>query len=260
MVRRLHRLRRRPVASAAGLLLAAGGAVTAIAAWQMPASGSGIGGRQPRLPRTQRHVGTVAPVGMTAVGGGVKRRGQYIVYAKVTDPGTGVASVHADISSLTTGAGSVSLTPCVASCTIGVKTYAYSSAPVTADAGLAQGTKNYSVWAADNVGNTSSPISYSATVDNTAPTVTAGAIAASPSNGAGWVHQGGSYIVYANAADAGGAVATVTADVSSVTPAPRPCRSPSAPRVAPPAASPTDSRAPSRPPPRRWQPATPTSL
>ena len=217
MFRRLHVIRRGPVALAAGLLLAAV-VPSAIAAWQIPATGQGSAVASPDFHAPSVTSSTVAPVGMTAVGGSVKAGTQYIVYAQVTDPGTGVASVHANISSLTAGAASVSLTPCVASCTIGVKTYAYSSAPVTADAGLAQGTKNYSVWAADNVGNTSSPISYSATVDNTAPTVTAGAIAASPSNGAGWLHQGGSYIVYANAADAGGAVATVTADVNSVTP------------------------------------------
>ena len=155
---------------------------------------------------------------MTAVGGSVKAGTQYIVYAQVTDPGTGVASVNANVSALTSGGSSVALTACVTSCTIGAKTYTYSSAPIMADAGLAQGAKSYSVWAADNIGNTSAPISYSATVDNTAPTITAGVIAASPSNGAGWLHQGGNYVVYANAADTGGTVATVTADVSSVTP------------------------------------------
>ncbi|HEV7362579.1 MAG TPA: Ig-like domain-containing protein [Mycobacterium sp.] len=217
MFRRLHVIGRGPVALATGLLLTAV-VPSAIAAWSIPATGQGSAVASPDFHAPSVTASTVAPVGMTAVGGSVKAGSQYIVYAQVTDPGTGVASVHTNISSLTAGAASVALTPCVASCTIGAKTYAYSSAPVTADAALGQGTKSYSVWAADNIGNTSSPISYSATVDNTAPTVTAAAIAASPSNGAGWLHQGGNYIVYANAADTGGAVATVTANVNSVTP------------------------------------------
>ena len=96
-----------------------------------------------------------------------------MVYANVTDPGgSGVASAMTDVSAIKAGATSVVLSPCVSNCTIGTKTYNWSSAPLTADAGLTQGAKTYGVWGTDNIGNQGTPTSFSVTVDNTAPSVT----------------------------------------------------------------------------------------
>ena len=115
---------------------------------------------------------------------------------------------------------SVPLTPCVASCTIGTKTYGWKSAPVTADAGLAEGVRSYGVWGTDVIGNTGSPTAFSVTVDNSAPTVTASTIVTSSTTGVGWVGQGGTYVVYASATDAGSpatGMSSVTASVGSIT-------------------------------------------
>jgi hypothetical protein len=89
------------------------------------------------------------------------------------DPGTpssGVAQVRTNVSSVTTGSTNVSLT--AGSYLIGGVTYGWRSNALTASNPLAAGTKSYTVWAVDAVGNTGTASSYSVTVDNTAPTAT----------------------------------------------------------------------------------------
>ena len=175
-------------------------AAPAVASWTVPGTGSGVAQASPDFHAPSVNSATIAPVGMTAAGGGVRAGGQFVVYAKLTDPGgTGVASALADVSALAAGATSVALTPCVSSCTIGATTYTWSSAPVTADAGLTQGTKSFTVWGTDNASNTGSPTSFSVVADNTSPTVSAGVIVASATSGVGYVRQGGTYVVYASA-------------------------------------------------------------
>ena len=201
-----------------GTVLVAG---TAWAAWTVPGSGAGLASASPDFHAPTVSLSTVAPVGMTAAGGAVHPGGQFVVYANVVDPGgSGVAWAKANVASLKAGATAVSLSPCVSSCTIAGKTYAYSSAAITADAGLAQGTVSYSVWGSDNTGNTGTPASFSATVDSTSPTVSATVVATSGASATGWVKQGGSYVVYASASDGGApasGIATVTANVSALT-------------------------------------------
>ncbi|HSD03085.1 MAG TPA: Ig-like domain-containing protein, partial [Gaiellales bacterium] len=192
----------------------------AVASWTVPGNGSGGAQASPDFHAPSVNSATTAPVGMTAAGGGVRAGGQFVVYAKLSDPGgTGVASARADVSALTSGASSVALGPCVASCTIGSTTYTWSSAPVTADAGLTEGTKSFSVWGTDNTSNTGSPTPFPVTADNTNPTASAAVVVASATSGVGYVRQGGTYVVYASASDAGNpasGIATVTADVSAV--------------------------------------------
>jgi hypothetical protein len=212
-----HGNRHWPVALATGLLLVLL-VPTAIAAWQVPASGQGMAAASPDFYAPSITRAAVAPVGMTAAAGSIHAGGSFVVYATVVDPGSGVASATADVSALSSGATAVALTPCVSSCTIAGKSYGYSSAPVTANAGLAAGTYPFSVWGSDNTGNVGSPTAYSALVDNTPPVVSASVLVSSTTSGIGWVRQGGSYIVYASASDPGDAVAGVTADVSSLTP------------------------------------------
>jgi hypothetical protein len=198
------------------------GVTTASATWNLPGGGAGAAVASTDFHAPSVTGATVAPQGATAAGGAVQPGAAFVVYANVVDPGgSGVAWVRTDLSSLASGATAVPLTPCTGTCTIGTKAYGWSSAPITADAGLAQGTQTYGIWGQDNVGNLGIPVSYTATVDFTSPSVTAAAVAMASPATVGWVHRSGSYTVYANATDAGApasGIATVTADVSSITP------------------------------------------
>jgi hypothetical protein len=109
-------------------------------------------------------------VAHAAAGAGVKAGGSYFVYANAADGGSGIDSVKADVSALTTGQTAVTLAACSSSCTVGATTYAYKSAQLTAGSGLAAGAKTYTVTASDAAGNSTAATSFSASVDNTAPT------------------------------------------------------------------------------------------
>jgi hypothetical protein len=74
------------------------------------------------------------------------------------------------------------------------------------------------VRATDGTGTTTMATGPTFSVDNTAPTVSAAALApVSNTTTAGFIAQGGQYYVYANATDAGSGVAGVTANVTAVT-------------------------------------------
>jgi len=210
---------RRGVVVAAVLLV---GATTASASWHLPGDGAGVARASIDFHAPSVTAATIAPPGASAAGGAVRAGGQFVLYAKVSDPGvSGVAWVRADLSTLQSGATSVSLSPCASGCTIGGTTYGWSSAPMTADAGLAQGSRSYGVWSQDNAGNLGTTASYSAIVDSTSPSVTAAVVAMAAPATTGWGHRSGTYVVYAKASDAGvpaSGIATVTADVSSLTP------------------------------------------
>lgn len=195
-------------------------AAPAVASWTVPGVGSGVAQASPDFHAPSVTGAVIAPAGMTAASGGVRAGQQFVVYATITDPGgTGVASALTDVSALAAGSTAVDLDPCVSSCTIGGTTYTWSSAPITADAGLAQGTTSFTVWGTDNTANVGVPKSFTVVADNTSPTVSGGVIVASATSGVGYVRQGGTYVVYVNASDAGApasGIATVTADVSAL--------------------------------------------
>lgn len=198
------------------------GVTTASATWHLPGAGAGAARASTDFHAPSVTGATIAPQGSSAAGGAIRPGATFVVYANVVDPGvSGVAWVRTDVSSLKPGSTSVSLSPCSTGCTIGGTTYGWSTAPLTADAGLAQGTRTYAVWGRDNAGNLGTAVSYTATVDSTTPSVTAAVVAMASPATVGWVRRAGSYTVYANAADAGSpasGVATVTANVSSLTP------------------------------------------
>jgi hypothetical protein len=105
--------------------------------------------------------------------GFVKQGGTYHVYADVTDtgnPASGVGTVTADVSAITTGQTSASLAS--GSFSVGGVSYNFRSAQLTADGTLAEGAKGYTVSAADNASNAGTQGGFSVTVDNTAPTAT----------------------------------------------------------------------------------------
>lgn len=112
----------------------------------------------------------VAPVGTRVVP--LRPGVSYYVYATVADhggPPSGVSTVTADLSGVTTGATSVPLV--AGSYAIGGTTYGWRSAAITADAGLTSGSYAYTHAVADAAGNGSGVVAgFSASVDATAPT------------------------------------------------------------------------------------------
>ena len=101
----------------------------------------------------------------------VKQGGTYYVYANVSDagnPASGVNTVNANLSAITTGATSVALTS--GSYTVEGVSYGYRSASRVATNPLAAGSKSYSISSTDAAANSRTQSTFSATVDNTAPT------------------------------------------------------------------------------------------
>ncbi len=89
----------------------------------------------------------------TTQGGFVKPSGTYYVYANVSDPISGVNTVNANLSSVTTS-GATNVALAAGSYTVGSTTYNYRSASMTASA-VSAGTKSYTVTAVDNATNSS---------------------------------------------------------------------------------------------------------
>ncbi len=102
--------------------------------------------------------------------GKIKQAGSYFVYAQVTDggnPASGVATVTANVSSLTTGATAAALAS--GSFSVNGVSYNYRSASQTAKTPLAAGSYTYSLTVADGVPNSQTVSGFPVTVDNTAP-------------------------------------------------------------------------------------------
>ncbi len=104
------------------------------------------------------------------VGGYVPQGGQYYVYANVTDqgsPASGVATVRANVATVTTGSTSVVMN--AGTYTVSGASYNYRSAVRTASNPLAPGSKSFSITATDATGNSATQGGFSVIVDNTAP-------------------------------------------------------------------------------------------
>ena len=113
---------------------------------------------------------TATTIAKTAGGsaGYIKRGGTYYVYANVTDsgnPASGVSSVTANVSSITSGQTAASLTS--GSFTVGGVAYNRRSASLTAGSSLAAGTYSYSLTTKDTAGNTRTGAGFTVVVDNT---------------------------------------------------------------------------------------------
>jgi hypothetical protein len=103
--------------------------------------------------------------------GYVKQGGTYYVYANVSDtgnPASGVSTVKADVSALTTGSTAVTLT--AGSYSAQGTSYNYRSAGLTVSNPLSAGSKSYSITSTDAAGNSGTQTGFTVTVDNTAPT------------------------------------------------------------------------------------------
>ena len=103
--------------------------------------------------------------------GFVKQAGTYHVYARVAedtgDPASGLATVTADVSGLTSAGTSVPLL--AGSYSVDGASYNYRSAPLATDAVLPEGPRSYSITATDNASNAATLSGLSVTVDNSAP-------------------------------------------------------------------------------------------
>jgi hypothetical protein len=98
----------------------------------------------------------------------------YRVYQNVTDAGSppaGVASVTADVSTISAGQNNVAVNSGGGPWTVGGVTYTYRSGSLTADNPLGAGTRNYSVTATDSAtpANSATQGGFSVVVDNTGP-------------------------------------------------------------------------------------------
>ena len=171
-----------------------------------------------RAPTVDRSV--IQPNGGNNASAGWVKQGQsYFVYANVTDtgnPASGISSVTANVCNVTsTSCSSVAMT--AGSYTANSVTYNYRSAAQTASNPLSEGTKSYSITAADTASN-SGNASFNVTVDNTAPTVTRQiACGGSGCSSTGYVGAAKTYFVYAQVSDGASGVNTVTTDPRTIT-------------------------------------------
>jgi hypothetical protein len=150
----------------------------------------------------------------TSVAGLIRKSGAYIVYANATDA-LGIASVKANVATITSGQTALALSACTTSCTVSGVTYGYKSASKTAASTLAAGSVAFSVTATDGLSNATTA-NGSVTVDNTAPALSAEAIATVATGIPGYMSQGHTYTVYASATDANG-IYSVSGNVKNLT-------------------------------------------
>ena len=120
-----------------------------------------------RAPTVER---SVIARSASAPPGYVRQAGTYFVYANVTDdgnPASGVATVTADLSNVSTGITAATLSP--GSYTVDGVSYNYRSAAQVVTAVLSEGSKSYSVTATDADSNAGTRSDLNVTIDNTAP-------------------------------------------------------------------------------------------
>lgn len=124
--------------------------------------------------------------------GYIRQGGTYAVFANVSDAGgdctpSGVATVQANVSTITTGQTAVAVA--AGSFSVGGVAYGYRTASITADAILPAGTYAYSITSTDVATNSQIETGYSVIVDNTRPsgadiqTANGGATAGKPEIG-----------------------------------------------------------------------------
>lgn len=104
------------------------------------------------------------------VAGFVKPGGTYNVYVSAADagnPASGVSTVTANVSSLTSGQTAAALSS--GSFTFAAVGYGLRSSTLTAGSGLANGSYGYSLTLTDSAGNVRTESGYTVTVDGTAP-------------------------------------------------------------------------------------------
>jgi hypothetical protein len=172
-----------------------------------------------RAPTVDRS--TVLQIFTNETGAGNVAAGRvYFIYANVSDtgnPASGISSVTANACNVTSGAGCGSVAMNSGSYTVNGVSYNYQSGSLTADPGLTEGSKSYSINASDNNSN-SGNTGFNLNVDNTAPTVARQiACGGSGCTTTGYVGASKTYYVYAQVTDSASGVDTVTTDPRNIT-------------------------------------------
>jgi hypothetical protein len=167
VIGRARRSRRAPAAAAASLALVVVVATgVAVASFTDRSSNPQTVSAVPDfLPPTASRSAIAKTQGGTA--GYIKQGGTYYVYANVADagnPASGISTVTADVSNVTTGQTAVALTS--GSFSVGGLTYNYRSASLTANSTLSAGSKSYSLRMTDVAGNAQTQTGFSVTVEN----------------------------------------------------------------------------------------------
>jgi hypothetical protein len=116
---------------------------------------------------------SAAVIAKTAGGSGgfIKKGGTYYVYANVTDtgnPASGVSSVTANVSTITSGTTAAALS--AGTFTVDGVSYNRRSASLTAGSTLTAGTYTFSLTMTDAASNSGTASGFSVAVDNTVPT------------------------------------------------------------------------------------------
>lgn len=104
--------------------------------------------------------------------GGIKQGAAYYVYAGISDsgnPSSGIASVTADVSAITSGKTADALTSTGGPWTVAGTSYNYRSANVLTAGSPLSGAKSYSLALADSASNSATASGYTVTADNTQP-------------------------------------------------------------------------------------------
>ncbi|MFY9585947.1 MAG: hypothetical protein WAT66_00675 [Actinomycetota bacterium] len=102
--------------------------------------------------------------------GYIKQGATYYVYANVTDngnPASGVSTVQANVSTITTGQTAATLT--AGSYTVDGTAYGYRTSSLTANGSLTAGNYTYAITSTDSGGHSATQSGFTVTVDNTAP-------------------------------------------------------------------------------------------
>jgi len=99
--------------------------------------------------------------------GTIRPGGTYYVYANVSDsgnPASGIASVKANVSAITSGQTAAVLSTSGSPYTVDGVSYGYRSAQLTAGSSISTGAKSYELTLADSAGNSAESGEYSVTV------------------------------------------------------------------------------------------------
>jgi predicted ribosomally synthesized peptide with SipW-like signal peptide len=167
-MRRRREIRILAVLLGVGLVLGVGGGVT-YAAFSATTSNGG-NSLSTAADWTPPTVPSAVIAHSAGIGGFVAQGKTYRVYANVSDsgnPASGVSTVTANVSNVTSGQTSASLSS--GSFTVGGTSYGYRSNSLTADNPLSAGSKSFSITATDGASNSATQGGFSVTVDNTTP-------------------------------------------------------------------------------------------
>ena len=153
-------------------LTVAGAFVAGAAAGQFAGQTANAGNRVSAAPDFRAPLASASIIAKSApyLAGKVKQGGSYRIYANATDsgnPASGIASITADVSNVTTGQTAVTLS--AGSFSAQGVSYGYRSAALTANGSLGEGAKSFTLGLTDADANTRTQTGFSVTVDNTAP-------------------------------------------------------------------------------------------